>query len=49
MILGYVDADDRIYDLNFATLRIRVRVEAVEGGSGNRITFSQVDAAGGHE
>lgn len=46
MILGYVDADDRIYDLNFATLRLRVRVEAVESGSGNRITFSQVAGSG---
>jgi len=26
MILGYVDVEDHIYDLNFATLRLRVRI-----------------------
>lgn len=46
MILGYVDLDDRIYDLSFATLRMRVRVEAADGASGNRISFSQVAGAG---
>ena len=46
MILGYVDREDRIYDLNFATLRLRVRVEAGEKGSENRVTFSQVAGAG---
>lgn len=46
MILGYVDSEDRIYDLNFATLRMRVRVETGEGRSENRITFSQVGGAG---
>lgn len=46
MILGYVDSEERIYDLNFATLRMRVRVETAQGGSENRITFSQVGGAG---
>lgn len=46
MILGYVDSDDRIYDLNFATMRMRVRVEAVERGSEARITFSQIAGGG---
>jgi hypothetical protein len=46
MILGYVDVEDRIYDLNFATLRLRVRVEPEESGSGSRVAFSQVAGAG---
>jgi len=46
MILGYVDVEDRIYDLNFATLRLRVRVESEESGSGSRVAFSQVAGAG---
>lgn len=46
MILGYVDSDDRIYDLNFATLRLRVRIEPDEKGSGSRIAFSQVAGRG---
>jgi hypothetical protein len=46
MILGYVDVEDRIYDLNFATLRLRVRVEAGGPKEGSRVTFSQVAGAG---
>lgn len=46
MILGYVDSEDRIYDLNFATLRLRVRVEPAEKASESRVTFSQVAGAG---
>lgn len=46
MILGYVDSDDRIYDLNFATLRMRVRVDAGEMGAQPRIAFSQVAGSG---
>ena len=45
MILGYVDSDDRIYDLGFATMRLRVRIEAGEGGA-SRATFSQVAGSG---
>lgn len=32
MILGYVDAEDRVYDLSFATLRTKLQVEG-EGAS----------------
>ncbi|HYT01034.1 MAG TPA: hypothetical protein VEO20_10270 [Thermoplasmata archaeon] len=46
MILGYVDSDDRIYDLNFATLRLRVRIEAGEKGEPSRIAFSQIAGGG---
>jgi hypothetical protein len=46
MILGYVDVEDRIYDLNFATLRLRVRVEAAGPKEASRVTFSQVAGAG---
>src|SRR5207245_8818600 len=46
MILGYVDSEDRIYDLNFATLRLRVRVEATTSKERAAITFSQVAGAG---
>lgn len=28
MILGYLDKEDRAYDLNFATLRLRIRIES---------------------
>ncbi|MCI4371560.1 MAG: hypothetical protein L3J78_02825, partial [Thermoplasmata archaeon] len=45
MILGYVDSEDRIYDLNFATLRLRVRIEA-EAGAGSHVAFTQVAGAG---
>ncbi len=45
MILGYVDSDDRIYDLGFATMRVRVRIEAAEGGA-SRVAFSQVAGGG---
>lgn len=46
MILGYVDSEDRIYDLNFATLRLRVRVEAAAPKERAMVTFSQVAGAG---
>src|SRR2546427_4172629 len=46
MILGYVDSEDRIYDLNFATLRLRVRVGATTSKERAAITFSQVAGAG---
>jgi len=46
MILGYVDKEDRIYDLNFATLRLRVRLEAGEKGAAPRVVFSQIAGAG---
>lgn len=46
MIMGYVDSEDRIYDLNFATLRLRVRIEATDRSSENRVIFSQVAGEG---
>lgn len=46
MILGYIDKEDRIYDLNFATLRLRVRIEAGEKGAGSRVVFSQIAGGG---
>ena len=46
MILGYVDSEDRMYDLNFATLRLRVRVEQPAPKERARVTFSQVAGAG---
>jgi hypothetical protein len=46
MILGYVDSEDRMYDLNFATLRMRVRLEAGDRGSSSRVVFSQVAGEG---
>lgn len=46
MILGYVDSEDRMYDLNFATLRMRVVLEAGAGGEGSRVVFSQIAGSG---
>jgi len=46
MILGYVDSEDRIYDLNFATLKLRVRLEPEASGSGTRVAFTQVAGSG---
>jgi hypothetical protein len=46
MILGYVDSEDRMYDLSFATLRMRVRVEAGRQGTETRVLFSQVAGEG---
>ncbi len=46
MILGYVDAEDRIYDMNFATLRLRVRVDAPAPKERATVTFSQIAGAG---
>lgn len=40
MILGYLDSEDRAYELNFATLRMRIREEAVPGG-GSQVVFAQ--------
>ena len=46
MILGYVDLEDRIYDLNFATLRLRVRVESGGKAVGTQVVFSQIAGGG---
>ena len=40
MILGYIDSEDRAYELNFATLRMRVREEAAADG-GAQVVFTQ--------
>ena len=45
MILGYVDSSDRLYDMGFATLRMKMRVEA-EGGS-QVVRFSKASGEGG--
>ncbi|OGS66611.1 MAG: hypothetical protein A3K59_09925 [Euryarchaeota archaeon RBG_19FT_COMBO_69_17] len=45
MILGYVDTDDRVYDLGFATLRMRIRIEPAEAG-GSQVVFSQAGGEG---
>ncbi len=44
MILGYVDASDRLYDLGFATLKMRMKVER-EGGS-QVVRFSKASGEG---
>lgn len=44
MILGYVDASDRLYDMGFATLKMKMRVES-EGGV-ERIHFSKASGEG---
>src|SRR5205807_2883274 len=46
MILGYVDVQDRIYDLNFATLRPPVLIEAGPSAPESRVAFSQVAGEG---
>lgn len=44
MILGYVDASERLYDLGFGTLKMRMRLDS-EGG-GERVTFSKMSGEG---
>jgi hypothetical protein len=44
MILGYVDAEDRIYDLTFAALRMKLRIETEAGKS--IVTFSRSQGGG---
>ncbi len=46
MILGYVDANDRVYDLTFATTRVKVTVESGGDAPGTRIVFSPSTGAG---
>jgi len=40
MILGYIDREDRAYDLNFATLRLKIRVEPHGGGGTGTVVFA---------
>lgn len=44
MILGYVDASDRLYDLGFATLKMKMRVDS-SGGS-RQVQFSKASGEG---
>ncbi len=44
MILGYVDASDRLYDLGFGTLKMRMKVES-EGGA-TVVRFSKASGEG---
>lgn len=44
MILGYVDASDRLYDVGFATLKMKMRVES-SGGS-EKVLFSKASGEG---
>jgi len=44
MILGYVDSSDRLYDMGFATLKMKMRI-ASEGGA-ERIFFSKASGEG---
>ncbi len=44
MILGYVDASDRLYDMGFATLKMKMRVESV--GGAEHVLFSKGSGEG---
>ena len=44
MILGYVDSSDRLYDVGFATLKMRMRVDS-EGGA-EHVRFSKSSGEG---
>lgn len=44
MLLGYVDANDRLYDLGFGTLKMKMRVESREGK--DHVLFSKVSGEG---
>ena len=45
MILGYVDANDRVYDLSFATLRMKMRIVPAGSGSGTQVVFAATAGA----
>ena len=44
MILGYVDASDRLYDMGFATLKMKLHVESATGAE--RVVFSKASGEG---
>lgn len=44
MILGYVDANERLYDVGFGTLKMKMRVES-QGGP-ERVHFSKASGEG---
>jgi hypothetical protein len=44
MILGYVDANDRLYDVGFGTLKMKMRVDSQSGAE--RVLFSKASGEG---
>ncbi len=44
MILGYIDSSDRLYDLGFGTLKMKVRIES-QGGV-KQVVFSKASGEG---
>ena len=46
MILGYLDASGRVYDLTFASSRVRLKIESGGEGAGTRVLFSPAERAG---
>ncbi len=44
MIVGYVDASDRLYDMGFATLKMKMRVESA--GGAEHVTFAKASGEG---
>ncbi|HYM39867.1 MAG TPA: hypothetical protein VEY12_06960 [Thermoplasmata archaeon] len=44
MLLGYVDSNERLYDLGFGTLKMKMRVESHEGAE--RVVFSKASGEG---
>jgi len=44
MILGYVDANDRLYDVGFGTLKMKMHVESREGAE--RVLFAKASGEG---
>ena len=45
MILGYLDAEDRAYDLNFATLRMKIRIGPVAPSRESQVVFAPTGGA----
>lgn len=46
MILGYLDASGRVYDLTFASSRVKMRIESGGEVPGSRVVFSPAVGAG---
>ncbi len=44
MILGYVDSSNRLYDLGFATLKMKMRIESIDGRE--QVVFSKASGEG---
>ncbi len=44
MLLGYVDANERLYDVGFATLKMKMRLESA--GGTDRVLFSKASGEG---